>query len=223
MAAVISYQPNLAYPVHNDAGVESPPPSPTGKADVPLASRFKVRCHPLEPEVTNQVNEYFLTHWPFKDDKAKKKFVGAGFSYVTCLYFPMAKDDRIQFACKLLTLLFLIDDLLEDMSFKDGSAYNEKLIPIARGDVLPDRKVPAEWIMYYLWESMRTHDRDLADGILEPTFTFMRAQTDKSRLTIKEMGPYLTYREKDVGKAEAKLLCKFISYRAEPAQIGVTS
>lgn len=109
MAAVISYQPNLAYPVHKDAGVESPPPSPTGKADVPLASRFKAQCHPLEPEVTKQVNEYFLTHWPFKDDKARKKFVAAGFSYVTCLYFPMAKDDRIQFACKLLTLLFLID------------------------------------------------------------------------------------------------------------------
>ncbi|KAL4987409.1 Aristolochene synthase in complex with 12,13 Difluorofarnesyl diphosphate [Aspergillus falconensis] len=212
MAAVISYQPNLAYPVHKDTGVESPPPSPTGKADVPLASRFKALCHPLEPEVTKQVNEYFLTHWPFKDDKARKKFVAAGFSYVTCLYFPMAKDDRIQFACKLLTLLFLIDDLLEDMSFKDGSAYNEKLIPIARGDVLPDRKVPAEWIMYDLWEDMRAHDQVLADEILEPTFTFMRAQTDKSRLTIKEMGPYLTYREKDVGKA---LLCSLMRFAME--------
>lgn len=129
----------------------------------------------------------------------------------------MAKDDRIHFACRLLTLLFLIDgglynqflykdisdpaDLLEDMSFAEGSAYNEKLMPIARGEVLPDRGVPVEWIMYDLWESMRAHDRVLADGILEPTFTFMRAQTDKSRLTIKEMGPYLTYREKDVGKA----------------------
>lgn len=92
-------------------------------------------------------------------------------------------------------------DLLEDMSFDEGSAYNEKLMPIARGEVLPDRNVPVEWIMYDLWESMRAHDRVLADGILEPTFTFMRAQTDKSRLTIKEMGPYLTYREKDVGKA----------------------
>lgn len=30
--------------------------------------------------------------------------------------------------------------MLEDMSFKDGEDYNEKLIPISRGDVLPDRK-----------------------------------------------------------------------------------
>jgi hypothetical protein len=25
------------------------------------------------------------------------------------------------------------------MSFTDGAAYNEKLIPICRGDILPDR------------------------------------------------------------------------------------
>jgi hypothetical protein len=92
-------------------------------------------------------------------------------------------------------------DLLEDMSFEEGSAYNERLIPIARGEVLPDRNVPVEWIMYDLWESMRAHDRPLADDILEPTFTFMRAQTDKTRLSITGMGPYLVYREKDVGKA----------------------
>ena len=87
------------------------------------------------------------------------------------------------------------------MSFDEAAAYNEKLMPIARGERLPDRTVPVEWVMYDLWESMRAHDRVLADEMLEPTFTFMRAQTDKSRLTIQEMGPYLTYREKDVGRA----------------------
>lgn len=87
------------------------------------------------------------------------------------------------------------------MSFKEGSAYNENLIPISRGEVLPDRNIPAEWITYDLWESMRAFDKPLADGILEPVFTFMRAQTDKARLSINQMGPYLIYREKDVGKA----------------------
>lgn len=55
--------------------------------------------------------------------------------------------------------------------------------------------------MYDLWEEMRAHDRKLADEILEPTFTFMKAQTDSSRLSINELGEYLEYREKDVGKA----------------------
>lgn len=87
------------------------------------------------------------------------------------------------------------------MSLEDGSAYNERLMPIARGELLPDRSVPVEWIMYDLWEMMRAKDSELANEILEPTFTFMRAQTDKARLSIRGMGPYLVYREKDVGKA----------------------
>lgn len=48
---------------------------------------------------------------------------------------------------------------------------------------------------------MRTHDLDLANSVLEPTFTFMRAQTDRERLTMQGLGNYLKYREGDVGKA----------------------
>ena len=87
------------------------------------------------------------------------------------------------------------------MSLEDGSAYNEKLIPISRGHVLPDRSVPVEYIIYDLWESMRAHDKDMADEVLEPTFVFMRAQTDKTRTKPMSLGNYFEYREKDVGKA----------------------
>jgi aristolochene synthase len=87
------------------------------------------------------------------------------------------------------------------MSLEEGSKYNENLIPISRGDVLPNREIPVEWITYDLWESMRAYDKELADEILEPVFVFMRAQTDKARLAIQGLGPYLEYRERDVGKA----------------------
>lgn len=92
-------------------------------------------------------------------------------------------------------------DLLEDMSFEDGKSYNEKLMPISRGHVLPDRSAPVEYITYDLWESMRSCDRKLADEILEPVFTFMRAQTDPRRKSHFQLGSYLEYRERDVGKA----------------------
>ena len=92
-------------------------------------------------------------------------------------------------------------DQLEYMSLADGSAYNENLIVIARGDRLPDRSKPVEWIMYDLWESMRAHDKELADCVLEPMFTFMRAQTDKARLVPMNLQEYFDYRERDVGKA----------------------
>lgn len=58
-----------------------------------------------------------------------------------------------------------------------------------------------EAMFYDLWESMREKDEDLANQVLEPTFIFMRAQTEKIRTEITEIGEYLQYREKDVGKA----------------------
>ncbi|KAI0483450.1 Aristolochene synthase [Xylaria cf. heliscus] len=172
-------------------------------------SIFYPQCHPLVDVVSDEVNTYFLENWGFKSEKARKKFVHAGFSRVTCLYFPKALDDRIHFACRLLTVLFLIDDVLEYMSLTEGSMYNEKLIKIARGDILPNRSEPAEFIMYDLWESMRSHDEELADCVLEPMFTFMRAQTDKARLEPMNLEEYFDYREKDVGKALLSSLMRF--------------
>ncbi len=77
----------------------------------PPPSFLMPRCHPLEPQVTEEINGYFIEHWPFANEKAIRKFRDAGFSRVTCCYYPEALDDRIGFACRLLTLLFLIDGL----------------------------------------------------------------------------------------------------------------
>lgn len=82
----------------------------TGPAP-PLPSRFEPLCHPLMESVAAEVDGYFLQHWPFDSDKSRQKFLDAGFSRVTCLYFPKALDDRIHFACRLLTVLFLIDGM----------------------------------------------------------------------------------------------------------------
>lgn len=92
------------------AAIPSPPvPIGYNGQEAPPSSRFTAKCHPLEKKITEEVDAYFLENWPFENDKARRKFVAAGFSQVTCLYFPMAKNDRIHFACRLLTLLFLID------------------------------------------------------------------------------------------------------------------
>ena len=58
---------------------------------------------------------------------------------------------------------------------------------------------------------MREHDYELANSVLEPTFTFMRAQTDKERLNMKGLGNYLKYRERDVGKAYVVVICLHVS------------
>lgn len=125
-------------------------------------SAWTHRCHPRLQQVQEEVEGYFLNNWKFSSTKANHMFLNAKFSEVTCFYFPLALDDRIHFACRLLTVLFLIDgrsreldfsryidripDQLEDMSFADGEAYNAKLIPISRGEILPDRRqdVPSD-------------------------------------------------------------------------------
>ncbi|KAF4830995.1 Aristolochene synthase [Colletotrichum siamense] len=56
---------------------------------------------------------------------------------------------------------------------------------------------------------MREKDRRLADQVLEPTFIFMRAKTEKIRTEITEIGRYLQYRERDVGKALLSTLMRF--------------
>lgn len=96
-----------------------------------------------------------------------------------------------------------LTDLLEDMSFEDGKAYNARLMSISRGTLLPDRSVPVENITYNLWESMRAFDKKLADDILEPVFTFMQTQTDPQRKNMHTLHAYLEYRERDVGRAQA--------------------
>ncbi|KAI3322261.1 terpenoid synthase [Xylariaceae sp. AK1471] len=186
------------------------------------SSRWEPMIHPRADEVGKEVNDYFLQHWNFPDDRARSTFLKAGFSRVTCLYFPLAKDDRIHFACRLLTVLFLIDDILEDLSFADGEKLNTRLIELSRGPqyATPDPEAegsdPVEFVLYDLWESMRAYDLDLANEVLEPTFVFMRSQTDRARLSITELGEYLRYREKDVGKAyvvSAQYLLPSANYR----------
>ncbi|KAI0537285.1 Aristolochene synthase in complex with 12,13-Difluorofarnesyl diphosphate [Xylaria digitata] len=172
-------------------------------------SDWTAQIHPLHEKVISEVDNFFLQHWPFPDERARGKFVAAGFSRVTCLYFPKALDDRIHYACRLLTLLFLVDDILEYMSLEDGRAYNYKLMPLFQGSSQPNRNVPVEWISYDLWESMRAHDRAMTDDIIEPVFTFMRAQTDATRLAEMGVGQYLEYREADVGKALLAALMRF--------------
>ena len=86
------------------------------------------------------------------------------------------------------------------MSLEEGSAYNERLIDISRGDLPPDRTVPVQTITHDLWKEMRTCDEALADDLLDHVVIFMRAQTDESRLRACDLGKYLDYRERDVGQ-----------------------
>jgi len=72
-------------------------------------SILEAKCHHLVDQVTKDVDAYFSVNWPFKDEKTRKKFMSQGIPRVTCLYCADALDDRIAFACKLITITFLTD------------------------------------------------------------------------------------------------------------------
>ena len=92
-------------------GVKAPtmPVIPPNREVVPPASAWTYLCHPRVKEIQDEVHGYFLENWNFPNAKAVRTFLNSKFSESTCLYFPFAPDDRIHFACKLLTVLFLID------------------------------------------------------------------------------------------------------------------
>lgn len=112
MTAMEDVEVPLAMPRQRQA-TATPMPAP---APVPVKGPFHIspssltaQIHPLHEEVTAEVDNFFLEHWPFPNEKARRMYVAASFSRATCLCFPKALNDRIQFACRLLTLLFLVD------------------------------------------------------------------------------------------------------------------
>ncbi|KAJ8126545.1 hypothetical protein O1611_g7090 [Lasiodiplodia mahajangana] len=164
-----------------------------------IDTRLETEVHPLASQVRTEVDNYFLEHWPFPNKQARKKFKAAGLSLAACYFIPRALDDRLHFACRLFAWAFLIDDSHDDLSLDDGRAHNEEVIRFCRGDTLPDRNAPIEWITWDLWESLRAYDRELADDMLEPCIVWLRSQTDPRRLKQLDLKEYLEYREADVG------------------------
>ncbi|KAI3319187.1 Aristolochene synthase in complex with 12,13 Difluorofarnesyl diphosphate [Xylariaceae sp. AK1471] len=151
------------------------------KRHIPV-SGLSAFCHPLTERTIKEVNDFYLQNWEFTDPKVRKRFEGEGYVRVTCFYLCKSRDDRIALACRLVTLLFLIDDILEHLSLEEGMAYIDKMFAFFRGEVQLDRNLPAEWISYDLWEELRACDRKLADQLLEPIYAFMKSQTDPRHL-----------------------------------------
>ena len=106
MSATLTLHPSMARDLLPDVHQKQ-----DNLAWSPVASKWAPHCHPRVEQVSESVNSHFLRYWPFPDERAKAKFNGADFPRVTCLYFPLARDDRIEHACVLLTILFLVDGM----------------------------------------------------------------------------------------------------------------
>jgi aristolochene synthase len=189
-------------PPKTNSRSSTPPPAPEN-SQVPKDLRptiLTARKHPNADEVVKQVNDFFLENWPFQTEKHRKRFVNEGYAWFVCINCPLSLDERMHWGCRLLTTGFLIDDLLDRMSVEDGVAHNMKVIECARGNLLPDRNIPAQFIMFDLFKNMREVDKQLADELLKPTIDFLVAQADGNRMKPMNLKEYFAYRDADLGK-----------------------
>jgi aristolochene synthase len=84
------------------------------------------------------------------------------------------------------------------MSIAAGSSYIERIISVVTGKSMPNKNVPAEWMMKEIWDEMRVNDRMLADDMIVPAIIFWRSQVTPDRLVTKSLRSYLAYREADI-------------------------
>ncbi|KAM0794822.1 aristolochene synthase [Usnea florida] len=174
----------------------------------PPPTIFDLECHPRADAVCAELDSFFMKHWPFKDQKERNRFFASQTNRWACFAFPMADDDRLLDTVKVNTLLFLLDGKFahgsqfhEDMSLEEGKKLYKRLIPIAMGKKLPNRKDPYEWITYDIWTSMRACDKELADQVLREALVCITAQVDTVRLACPDMGTLLRQRIKEGGCA----------------------
>jgi aristolochene synthase len=86
------------------------------------------------------------------------------------------------------------------MSLSDMLSYRERIIRIAHGEESPNRDICIEWMLSDTLQLMRDLDEVLAKDLIEGFCTLLRAQTAQERLSVAQLGPYLTAREVDVGR-----------------------
>jgi aristolochene synthase len=84
------------------------PPKPTSRSSTPPPipketqrpkdlhpTILTARIHPYTDEVVKQVNDFFLSNWPFQTEKHQKRFVEEGLTWSVCITCPLSLDDRM--------------------------------------------------------------------------------------------------------------------------------
>lgn len=70
---------------------------------------FETKCHPEVEDVCARVDGYFLDHWPFPTQQDKDNYKASDLCRWACYALPGSTSDRVDDACKVNILLFLLD------------------------------------------------------------------------------------------------------------------
>ena len=75
----------------------------------PPPTVFPITYHPQADHVCAELDAFFYRYWPWKSEAAREHFLRSEINRWACLAFPLAREDRIMEACRVNTLLFLLD------------------------------------------------------------------------------------------------------------------
>jgi len=110
-----------------------------------LKTQIGGKLHPLTTSVLPRNQKYFLDNWPFPTEESRAEFVISDIGLYTCYVFPMALNERIELTCRMNTILFLADDILDSYSTTEAgsSDFYKQFAGIILGDpnIKPSSKV----------------------------------------------------------------------------------
>ncbi|KAH8808728.1 isoprenoid synthase domain-containing protein [Xylogone sp. PMI_703] len=173
-------------------------------------SIFESRFHPLPIEtIEASINSYLEKNWQFKSEKQRSSVFKVNFSKAASLFFSFTFNERLDAVNRLFYVSLLIDDILDQLSLEEMIAYRDRLVKIVHGTVAPDNAKCLEKILAENFQIMRDFDEKLTEEVVQGFCIVLRAQTDSSRPEVNHLGPFLQFRDVDVGRQLYTALARF--------------
>jgi hypothetical protein len=185
-------------------------------------SKLDVQSHSRKEQVLREIDNYFGKDWPFEGSEELKKIHDNDLTGMVCYAFPTAHDDRIFILVLFFIVVVLMDgvyifpngnidnemcyfnlhvnlciDMLDDMSFKEGELFTERLISISRQEKDVNPSIPIEYLISDIWKRIREIDTEAIIPILQETFSVWKHQVVKDRNKWNSFSDYLDYRIHD--------------------------
>ncbi|KIJ30011.1 hypothetical protein M422DRAFT_36729 [Sphaerobolus stellatus SS14] len=166
-----------------------------------VSSRISPRLHPKTNEVIPQVDEWFLHHWPFLNEGAFEEYKSTDLALFTCYAAADALDERLELACKLINVAFLVDAAVDTLSIEEAQDSCKKFVGLILGheDVHPSTQV--EKVLHDIHTETRRKG-ELGQNCCEEVAHWLKFATRRDRpewISSGDFSKYCEYRFLDVG------------------------
>ncbi|KAK5658076.1 hypothetical protein OQA88_2632 [Cercophora sp. LCS_1] len=173
------------------------------------------QLHPNHKEIDHHVISYLVNTWEWPSEKAKQGFISWKLSEVVLFMFSTGNTTRVQLACELLLLGFLMDDWFDNNTFETNTALVSRLNALLTSPSTFSPETNIETMHTTLFRRIlaaTTPSLPEAPTAILTTYMHMLAcHCDVSRGEATSFREYLVFREVDVGMP----ICRELLYWTE--------